>query len=139
VRGTYALAFGISLACVAVAGVVMSPIYAIQPLIGQSFIGLVFIIVVFGGVRSLVGTVIAAFVMAGIEVCTSFFWSSDLKDALMFATFIVILLVKPSGLMGMSLRRDCSLSRDQREKERELVSEEGGGRLRGAVAFSRVE
>lgn len=96
----YALAFGIGISCVALAGTIMSPLYAITPFIGKVFSSLAFLIVVFGGTRSLVGTVVAAFIMALVETLTAAYVSVHIKDAVMYATLVVILLMKPSGLLG---------------------------------------
>lgn len=96
----YGLAFGIGMICVAVAGAIMSPMYIITPFIGNSFLSLAFIIVIFGGVKSLVGTVIAAFILSFIEAGTSFFITIHLKDAILYTIFVLILLVKPAGLIS---------------------------------------
>ncbi|NLS45296.1 MAG: branched-chain amino acid ABC transporter permease [Firmicutes bacterium] len=96
----YGLAFGIGIACTAGAGVIMSPIYATTFAIGQTFSSLAFLIVVFGGVRSLTGTVVAAFIMALVEALASFYWTIHIKDAVMYAVLLIILLVRPTGLFG---------------------------------------
>lgn len=101
-RLIYSLAFGIGIACVAGAGAIMSPIYAITPFTGKTFVSLAFLIVVFGGVRSLTGTVAAGFIMALVEALTSFYLTVHIKDAVMYAVLLVILLLKPTGLFGSS-------------------------------------
>lgn len=96
----YSLAFGTGISCVAAAGAIMSPIYAITPFTGKIFSSLAFLIVVFGGIRSLVGTVVAAFIMALVEALTSFYVTVHIKDAVMYTVLLVILLLRPSGLLG---------------------------------------
>jgi len=96
----YSLAFGIGMICVAMAGATMSPMYPITPFIGNDFLSIAFIIVVFGGVKSLVGTVIAAIILSFVETGTSFFITIHLKNAILYMTFITILLVKPMGLIN---------------------------------------
>jgi len=95
----YLLAFGIGIACVAGAGVIMSPGYAITPSIGFTFSMLAFIIVVLGGYNSMVGTLIASFILAFIEIFTSYLITPHLKETVMFGVFIGILLWKPHGLL----------------------------------------
>ncbi|MCD6574053.1 branched-chain amino acid ABC transporter permease [Candidatus Aerophobetes bacterium] len=95
----YLLTFGIGIACVAAAGVIMSPVYTAIPSIGTTFVMLAFIIVVLGGYKSLLGTLLGAFILAFIEVFTSFLITPHLKEAVMFGIFILILLWRPSGLL----------------------------------------
>jgi len=96
----YLLTFGIGIACVAAAGTIMSPVYTAIPSIGTTFVMLAFIIVVLGGYNSMIGTLIGAFILAFIEVFTSFYITPHLKEVVMFGVFILILLWKPYGLLG---------------------------------------
>ena len=61
---------------------------------------LAFIIVVLGGYNSLLGTLIGAFILAFLEVFTSFYITPHLKEVVMFGVFIAILLWRPQGLVG---------------------------------------
>jgi len=59
-----------------------------------------FIIVVLGGLGSIPGTVIAALILGFVDSFVTFFYDASMASILGFATVILILLVRPSGLMG---------------------------------------
>jgi len=96
----YLITFGIGIACVAGAGSIMTPIFTTAPSIGTTFVMLAFIIVVLGGYSSLFGTLIAAYIIAFVEVFTSYLITPHIKEAVMFSIFIIILLIKPKGLLS---------------------------------------
>jgi len=99
VRKTYLLTFGLGISCVSAAGAIMTPIYICTPTVGTTFVMLAFIIVVLGGYNSIIGTLIAAFLLSFVEMFSSYFITVHLKEAIMFGLFFVILLFKPEGLL----------------------------------------
>lgn len=99
VRKTYLLTFGLGISCVAAAGAIMTPIYICTPSVGTTFVILAFIIVVLGGYNSIIGTLVAAFILSFIEMFSSYFITIHLKDAIMFGLFFIILLLRPEGLL----------------------------------------
>ena len=59
-----------------------------------------FIAAVVGGIGNILGAAIGGFVIGGAETLTAGYISPTLRDAIVFAILIIILIVKPSGLLG---------------------------------------
>lgn len=100
----YTLSFGIGIAYAAIAGGTMSTLYSIYPGMGAGFILVAFVAVILGGYKSLVGSFLAGLIIGQIEVFTAFYISSHLKEVIYFVVFVIILLFKPSGLLGRKER-----------------------------------
>jgi branched-chain amino acid transport system permease protein len=100
----YGWSFGLGIACAGAAGSIMVPIFPISPQSGLEFLLVAFIVVVFGGVNSLLGTFVAAFIVALVEILTAFIWSSQLQTAVAFFIFLIVLIFKPTGLLGVRKR-----------------------------------
>jgi branched-chain amino acid transport system permease protein len=96
----YSLSFGIGIAYAAIAGITMSTIYSVHPSAGGLFILIAFVTVILGGYNSIVGSFIAGLMIGLIEVFTAFFISSHLKEIMYFIVFVIILLFRPTGLLG---------------------------------------
>lgn len=97
---TYRIAFGIGIACVGAAGSIMMPIYFVFPTVGSLFVLIAFVVVILGGYNSLIGSLIGGLIIGVIEGLSGFFVSPHLKEAVYFVIFILILLFKPTGLLG---------------------------------------
>src|SRR5262249_31371265 len=65
VDGVYRLAFAIGIACVGVAGVLVSPLYSVYPTAGLQFVLLAYVVVVLGGLGDMVGALLGAIIVAG--------------------------------------------------------------------------
>src|SRR5262249_7033674 len=61
----YRLAFAIGIACVGVAGVLVSPLYSVYPTAGLQFVLLAYVVVVLGGLGDMVGALLGAIIVAG--------------------------------------------------------------------------
>jgi branched-chain amino acid transport system permease protein len=94
------LAFGIAIATAAIAGGFLIVIQPVDPSLGREYIGRVFAICVLGGMGSIPGTVIAAFILGVVETITSTFVGPSWAPAVAFAALLLTLAVRPSGLMG---------------------------------------
>ena len=102
VNKMFALVFAIAGALAGIAGVLLGLKYNVYPTMGN--IGLkAFIASVFGGLGSVRGAIVGAIVIGVTEVMVSGYLNSGLRDLITFALLIVILLIKPSGLMGVSV------------------------------------
>jgi len=97
---TYQIAFGIGIACVGAAGGILIPIYYAFPTVGSLFVLIAFVVVVLGGYNSLVGALIGGLIIGLVEAFSGFFLSPHLKEAVYFVIFILILLLRPTGLFG---------------------------------------
>jgi len=96
------LAFGIGSAMAGTAGALISPTYYIFPQVGSAFTLKAFVITVLGGMGSIVGATLGGVIIGVVESMGAAYISSDWKDVVVFTIFLLVLLIKPSGLMGTS-------------------------------------
>ncbi len=94
------LAFALSIATAGVAGAFLIVIQPVQPSIGREFIGLAFAVCVLGGMGSIWGTLLGAFVLGLAESFTSTFFGPSWAPAVSFGLLLATLAFKPSGLLG---------------------------------------
>ena len=93
-------AFAISIATAGVAGAFLIIIQPVQPAIGREFIGLVFAVCVLGGMGSIWGTLLGAFVLGLAESFTSTYFGPSWAPAVSFGLLLATLAFRPSGLLG---------------------------------------
>lgn len=104
VDAIYMTAFFISGALAGAAGVLYALAFnSITPFMGESVALKGLTVMVLGGLGSIEGAVIGGFLVAGIEVFSVAFGRSDIRDAFVFLSLFLILLVRPQGLLGQSL------------------------------------
>ena len=96
----YRLAFAIGIGCVGVAGVLVSPLYSVYPTAGLQFVLLAYVVVVLGGLGDMVGALLGAIIVAGVEVIGSYLFGSAWKEVIYFVLFIAVLVFRPAGLFG---------------------------------------
>lgn len=96
----YMLAYGVGVAIVGVAGVMLAPIYPITPTIGQSFVLICFVCAVLGGLRSVPGAMLGGITVGIIEALTGFFVQTQFQQVGYFIVFIIILIFRPYGFFG---------------------------------------
>jgi branched-chain amino acid transport system permease protein len=101
----YYIAIGLGLACVAVCGAAIIPFESVFPTIGVNFTLLSFVIVVLGGMGNLWGCLLGGIIIAQIEMMVSFFFAPALTTFAYFIVFLIIVSVRPSGLLGFRERR----------------------------------
>lgn len=99
---TYTMSFVIGIALVGLAGVLILPIYPVYPTIGNSFCTLAFIVVVLGGLSSVPGAILGGLLVGVIENIVAFYLGPAYQQASYFLLFIIVLVVKPSGILGKS-------------------------------------
>ncbi len=102
VERTYVLTFGIGAALTGIGGAMLSPIYTLSPEIGQDFILAAFAVVVLGGLGSVWGAYIGGLIIGIIEALAGFYVDPALKSAIWFAVFVIVLIVRPAGLLGQA-------------------------------------
>lgn len=100
-RFTFALGCGIA----GIAGAAFTMIGSTGPTSGQLYIVDTFLVVVFGGAASLLGTVASAFTIAQAQSTMEFFLSGSMAKVLTLLTVIVILMFRPQGLFSLKVRR----------------------------------
>jgi len=94
------LAFALSIATAGIAGAFLIIIQPVQPSIGREYIGLAFAVCVLGGMGSIWGTLLGAFVLGIAESFTSTFFGPSWAPAVSFGLLLATLAFKPSGLLG---------------------------------------
>jgi len=100
VRAMSVLAFGIGAALSGTAGALISPTYYIFPQVGSAFTLKAFVIVVLGGMGSVVGATLGGVLVGLTESLAAVYVASGLKELVVFVAFLAVLLFKPSGLLG---------------------------------------
>ena len=105
VNRTISLTFAIGSALAAVAGILLCSSYPIlQPTTGSMPGIKAFTAAVFGGIGSIPGAMLGGILLGVIEIFSKAYISTDLGDAIVFAVLIIVLLVKPTGLLGKTVR-----------------------------------
>jgi branched-chain amino acid transport system permease protein len=102
VERTYLLTFSVSALLAGVAGVMIGGLFNITPSMGNDPLLRAFLVVVFGGLGSLPGTIIAAYAIGLIEAASSYFIGIYWTPVVLFSVLIAILLLRPNGLLGRS-------------------------------------
>lgn len=105
VNGTIALTFAIGSALAAIASVLLCSAYpSLTPYTGAMPGIKAFVAAVFGGIGSIPGAMIGGILLGVIEILGKAYISSQMADAIVFAVLIVVLLVKPTGILGKQVQ-----------------------------------
>jgi len=96
----YAVTFGLGTACLGIAACLLIPTFYVNPTVGQSFILVAFTIVVLGGMGSVTGALLGGLFVGVVESLGGLFFGETLGQLSIFLVFILVLLVRPTGLFG---------------------------------------
>ena len=96
----YAVTFGLGAACLAVAACVLLPSYFVNPRVGNAYVLVAFTVVVLGGMGSVPGAVIGGLFIGVVESLSGLYFGESLGQLGIFLIFILVLLVRPTGLFG---------------------------------------
>lgn len=99
------LTFGIGCGVAGVAGSAFTMIGSTGPTAGQLYIVDTFLVVVFGGAASLLGTIASAFSISQAQSIMEFFLSGSMAKVLTLLTIVGILMIRPQGLFALKLRK----------------------------------
>ncbi len=100
-RQSFALGCGLA----GIAGSAFTTIGSTGPTSGSLYIVDTFLVVVFGGAESLIGTIVSAFSIAQAQSTTEFFMTGSMAKVVTLCAVILILMVRPQGLFAVSVRR----------------------------------
>ena len=105
VNSTISITFAIGSALAAIASLLLCSSY---PLIGP-YTGAMpgikaFVAAVFGGIGSIPGAMIGGLLIGVIEIIGKAYISSQITDAIVFAILVIVLLVKPTGILGKNIQ-----------------------------------
>ncbi|MBR5739967.1 MAG: branched-chain amino acid ABC transporter permease [Firmicutes bacterium] len=104
VNQSISLTFAIGSGLAAVAGVLMCSAYPVLMPTTGSMPGIkAFTAAVFGGIGSIPGAMIGGLTLGIIEILSRAYISTELSDAIVFACLIIVLLVRPTGLLGKKI------------------------------------
>lgn len=102
VRHMGVLAFGLGAALAGAAGALVAPTYYIYPQVGGAFTLKAFVVVVLGGMGSIIGATLGGVLIGVAESVSGTYIGSGWKDLCVYVIFLLVLLLKPSGLLGKS-------------------------------------
>lgn len=94
----YMITYGIGIALVGLAGASIIPLFPVYPTIGWHFANIAFVAVVLGGLGSIPGAMVGGIIIGLIESIAGFYFGSEFQQAAYFIVFIIILIIRPTGL-----------------------------------------
>jgi len=96
----YAVTFGIGTACLAIAACLLLPSFYVSPRVGNAFVLVAFTIVVLGGMGSVTGALLGGLFIGVVESLSGLYFGDSLGQIGIFLIFILVLLLRPTGLFG---------------------------------------
>jgi branched-chain amino acid transport system permease protein len=100
VKNVYAVTFGLGALMAGVSGPLLAMIFPISPLSGPAYLGKAFVVCVLGGLGSVPGALVGGLALGLAESFGSLWFGPEHATTLAFVLLIVILLVRPEGLLG---------------------------------------
>jgi branched-chain amino acid transport system permease protein len=100
VEHVFAVSYGIGIACLGAAACLLMPSFYVSPSSGHAFVLIAFTTVVLGGMGSFLGALIGGFVIGITESLGGLLLGEQLGQIGISAIFILILLLRPTGLFG---------------------------------------
>ena len=95
----YTLIFAMGVALAGFAGMINAPLSSVFPNMGGQVLIVCFVVVVIGGMGSIMGSIITGFALGVIEGLTKYFYP-EASNTVVFVLMVLVLLVKPTGLTG---------------------------------------
>lgn len=96
----YAITFGISGACVGVAGALLATFFPVSPEAGALYSVLAFVIVALGGFGNITGALYGGIIIGLAEALGGYFLGTQFKYAIVFLIYLLVIQIRPKGLFG---------------------------------------
>ena len=100
----YLVTFAVGGTLAGIVAACFAPIYAVHPHFGLAFTLTAFVTVVLGGLGNLLGGFIAAFFIGVVSQIGAIIFTSEIGEILVYVIFILIILFRPQGLLGVKVR-----------------------------------
>jgi len=100
VNRTFALAFALGTAVTAFSGILLATKYSLTPTAGWSWMFRGFVVVALGGLGSVSGSLVAAYILGVAEAFITLYFNTTWVYPALFAIFVIILVTRPQGIMG---------------------------------------
>lgn len=101
----FPMAFALATGLAGLTGALVTPILALEPHVGDAILAKSFMVVILGGLGSITGATIAAFIVGIVEAYTSVYLGGSKGALALFILVLLILVVRPTGLMGREARK----------------------------------
>lgn len=101
IEKVYMAALGLGIGLTGLAGALLIPVYTVFPAVGLSFTIGAFVVVVLGGMGNMFGAFWGGLIIGMVEAFSGFFISPQLQMAFNYVIFVVFLVIRPQGLLGM--------------------------------------
>jgi branched-chain amino acid transport system permease protein len=100
----FPLAFAIATGLAGLTGALVTPILSLSPGVGDPVLATSFLTVILGGLGSLEGAALAAFVVGIVEAFTSVYFGGSIGALVLFVLVLLLLVFRPTGLLGRTVR-----------------------------------
>ena len=100
IKNVYSLAFGIGAGLAGISGALLASFYYIYPEMGVPFTLIAFISVVLGGFGNILGPAIGAIIIGLVQGLGAIILTPSMKDILVYIVFLIILLIRPTGIFS---------------------------------------
>jgi branched-chain amino acid transport system permease protein len=102
VRGVYGLAFALSIALAGLVGALYAIGTPVNPTSATPLLVLMFVVPILGGLGSIPGTLLGGFIVGILQGLTTQFLPPQLENAIIYLIFVLVLMVRPQGVLGDS-------------------------------------
>jgi urea transport system permease protein len=103
-RRIYSLTFAYGAGLAGLAGALVSPLKSVSPEMGTTYVVDAFMVVVLGGVQSLIGTVASAFILGELSGAIAFLQNDTVAKAIVLLAIVVLIRFKPQGMFSARVR-----------------------------------
>ena len=100
----YGLTFAYGTGLAGLAGALVSPLKSVSPEMGTTYVVDAFMVVVLGGVESLVGTIASAAILGELTGFLAFTWNDTIAKALVLLAIVILIRFRPQGLFASRVR-----------------------------------